>query len=119
MIADDRKQDARDRNFSIVTSCWRRVAMQKRRNNDIETNRKETRPPNIPLQNVVKFLIKKSQFLQYNLILAMLQPLLLLENVLDPESVTSLETSSLPSSSQQLHAQGRSRPGKTDGAQRL
>ena len=38
----------------------------------------------------------------YNLILVMLQPLLLLENVSDPESVKSLDNSSLPSSSQQL-----------------
>ena len=38
----------------------------------------------------------------YNLILVMLQPLLLLENVSDPELVKSLDNSSLPSSSQQL-----------------
>ena len=51
---------------------------------------------------IVKFLITKSQFLQYNLILAKLQPLLLLENVSDSESVTSLYTSSLPSALRQL-----------------
>ena len=37
MKAHDRKQDARDSKFSIVTSCWRQVAVQKRGNNDIET----------------------------------------------------------------------------------
>ena len=37
IITCDREQDARDRKFSIVTSCWRRVAMQKRGNNDMET----------------------------------------------------------------------------------
>ena len=40
----------------------------------------------------IKFFMTKSQFLQYNLILTMLQPLLLLKNVLDLESVTSLDT---------------------------
>ena len=59
-------------------------------------------PPNIHTRSVVKFLITKSQFLQYNLILAMLQLLLLLENVSDPESVKSLDTSSQPSPLQQL-----------------
>ena len=57
---------------------------------------KKYRTPNVPL---VKFSITKSQFLHYNLILAMLQPLLLLENVSDPKS---LDNSPLPSSSQQL-----------------
>ena len=37
IIAYDRKQEARDRKLSIVTSCWRRVAMQKRGNKDMET----------------------------------------------------------------------------------
>ena len=57
------------------------------------------RTPNVP---AVKFLITKSQFLHYNLILAMLQPLLLLKNVSDTKSVKSLDNFSLPSSSQQL-----------------
>ena len=57
------------------------------------------RTPNVP---VVKFSITKSQFLHYNLILGMLQPLLLLENLSDAKSVKSLDNSSLPSSSQQL-----------------
>ena len=37
IIANDRKQDERERKFSIVTSCWQRVAMQKWGNNDMET----------------------------------------------------------------------------------
>ena len=57
------------------------------------------RSPNVP---VVKFSITKSQFLHYNLILAMLQPLLLLKILSDRKSVQSLDNFFLPSSSQQL-----------------
>ena len=45
------------------------------------------RTPNVP---VAKFSITNSQFLYYNLILAMLQPLLLLENVSDSKSLSLL-----------------------------